>query len=131
MIDVYIDGASAGNPGKIGIGYLIFKNGKLIKKDSICLGTGTNNFSEYMALIFSLVESLSLGEREINVYSDSNLVCEQLKGNFKVKNNNIYPLFVLARRIASKFDKFSITPIGREKNREADKLAKKATGFLV
>lgn len=131
MVDVYIDGASIGNPGKIGIGYLIYKEKNLIKKEKIYLGIGTNNFSEYMAFVFSLLDVLSLGEKNIKVYSDSNLLCEQLKGNFKVKNKNIYPLFVLAKKMISEFDNFSINHIDRERNKEADKLAKEATGFLV
>lgn len=130
MVEVYVDGSSIGNPGKIGVGYLIYKNKKLIRKERVFLGIGTNNFAEYMAFVFSLLEALSLGEKEIKVYSDSNLVCEQLKGNFKVKNNNIYPLFVLTKKIISKFDTFTVTHINREKNKEADKLAKEATGFL-
>jgi len=64
------------------------------------------------------------------VFSDSQLVCEQIKGNYKVKNQNIYPLFVLAKNLISKLDDFKITHIDREENQEADELAKAATGFL-
>ena len=131
MIDVYIDGSSIGNPGKAGIGYLLYKNKKLIKNDSIYLGIQTNNFAEYMSLIFSLTEVLAQGYRECRVFSDSQLLCEQINGNYKVKNKNILPLFVLAKKIISNLDKFTITHIMREKNTEADKLAKKSTGFLI
>ncbi|MFH1768594.1 MAG: ribonuclease HI family protein [Candidatus Omnitrophota bacterium] len=131
MVYVYIDGACAGNPGKMGVGYVIYKNKQIIREDSVYLGIGTNNFSEYMAFIFSLMDLISLGEKEVSVYSDSNLLCEQLKGNFRVKNKNIYPLFVLAKKIIAKFDDFNITHIEREKNKEADRLAKEATGFLL
>ncbi len=131
MIKVYIDGASAGNPGNVGIGYLIYKDNNLVKKNGIYLGIQTNNFAEYMAFIFALTEALGMGERDAEVFSDSKLLCEQLNGNFKVKNKNIYPLFVLAKNIISKFAKFSITHIEREKNADADKLATEAVGFLV
>ena len=131
MVEVYTDGASIGNPGKIGIGYLIYKDKKLVKKEGVYLGVGTNNFSEYMAVIFSLCEVLSLGERDCRLYSDSNLLCEQLKGNFKVKNKNIYPLYTLAKKLISKLDSFDITHVDREKNKEADKLSREAIGFLV
>ncbi|MCF7907622.1 MAG: ribonuclease HI family protein [Candidatus Omnitrophica bacterium] len=128
---VYVDGASVGNPGKSGIGYLIYKDGKCIKKESIYLGIQSNNFAEYMALIFSLTDLVDMKASEVQVFSDSKLVCEQIKGNFKVKNQNIYSLYVLAKNLIEKLDKFTITHIDREKNHEADKLAKKATGFLV
>ncbi|UCG35313.1 MAG: ribonuclease HI family protein [Candidatus Omnitrophota bacterium] len=131
MIKIYIDGASIGNPGKTGIGYLIYKNNKLLKKESISLGVQTNNFAEYMALIFSLADLLSMGEKKCQVFSDSNLLCEQIKGNFKTKNQNIYPLYVLAKNLIAKLDEFSLSHIPREKNKEADQLAKKATGFLT
>jgi len=131
MVEVYIDGASLGNPGKIGIGYLITKDNSVIKKEGVYLGIGTNNFSEYMALIISCLEVLSLREKSCCIYSDSNLLCSQLKGNFRVKNKNIYPLYILAKKITSKFDNFEIVHIDREKNKEADRLAREAIGFLV
>ena len=43
----------------------------------------------------------------------------------------LYPLFVLAKKLVSKFESFNITHINREDNQEADELAKKATGFLM
>lgn len=129
MIDIYIDGACLGNPGRIGAGYLIFKQGRLIAQDSVFLGTGTNNFAEYMGCILALTRALSLGAEEINLYSDSNLLCQQLNGNFKVKSSNIYPLFVLANKLVADFKKIKISHIAREKNKEADRLAKKAVSL--
>ena len=131
MIKIYIDGASSGNPGKIGIGYVIYKDDKIIKEESVPLGVQTNNFAEYMALVFALIDTISMNEKEVAVFSDSNLLCEQINGNFKVKNQNIYALFVLAKNLISKLKKFSISHVDREKNKEADKLAKQATGFLM
>jgi len=130
MIKVYIDGSSIGNPGKSGIGYLIYQGSKLLKKRSVYLGVQTNNFAEYMALIFPLIDAIEENQKKISVFSDSQLVCEQIKGNYKVKNQNIYPLFVLAKNLISKLDDFKITHIDREENQEADELAKAATGFL-
>lgn len=132
MITIYTDGACAGNPGKVGIGYLLYdENNTLIKKESIALGVQTNNFAEYMALIFPLIDVLNQGRKKCRVFTDSKLVCEQIKGGYKVKNNNIYPFFVLAKRIISQLEDFQIQHIDREQNKEADKLAKKATGFLT
>ena len=131
MIKIYIDGASIGNPGKSGIGYLIYQGSKLLKRRSVYLGIQSNNFAEYMALIFPLIDAVEQNQKKVKVFSDSQLVCEQIKGNFKVKNKNIYPLFVLAKNLISKLDSFEITHIDRENNQEADELAKEATGFLV
>ncbi len=131
MTEIYIDGASAGNPGQTGIGYVIYKNGQILKKGNASLGIQTNNFAEYMALIFALAELLGTDEKSCAVFSDSQLLCEQINGNFKVKNQNIYPLFILAKKLISNLDSFKISHIRREKNEEADKLAKQATGFLL
>ena len=130
MIQIYTDGASIGNPGKVGVGYLIYKNKQLIAKKGLYLGVQSNNFAEYMALVFALLEALRLNEKKCEVFSDSQLLCEQIHGNYKVKNNNIYPLFILVQELIGQLDTFSITHIAREKNSEADALAKEATGFL-
>ena len=113
MIKIYIDGSSIGNPGKSGIGYLIYRNAELLKKRSVYLGIQSNNFAEYMALIFPLIDAIEQNQKKVRVFSDSKLVCEQVKGNFKVKNKNIYPLFVLAKNLISKLDSFEITHINR------------------
>ena len=130
MIKVYVDGASAGNPGKMGIGYVVYKDKVLLKKKSVYLGIGTNNFAEYCALIAALIEALALGERECEVYTDSKLLCEQIRGNFKVKSKNIYPLFILLKEAVEKFHSLKIIYTPREKNKEADKLAKQAASLL-
>lgn len=128
MIKIYIDGASRGNPGKIGIGYVIYdENNTEITRKSLCLGEQTNNFAEYMALIFALIEALQLKQTDCSVFSDSQLICEQLNGNYQVKNKNIFPLYTLAKKIISSFTICKISHIGRDLNSIADSLAKKAT----
>lgn len=131
MITGYIDGASAGNPGKAGAGYVLYQDKKVIKEGSIYIGVQSNNFAEYMALVFALLEIIEMGEKSCCIYSDSKLICEQMKGNFKVKHQNILPLFILAKTVASKLNNFTINHIARLENQRADKLAKKATGFLT
>ncbi|MCK5289207.1 MAG: ribonuclease HI family protein, partial [Candidatus Omnitrophica bacterium] len=106
MIKIYIDGSSIGNPGKSGIGYLIYRDNEVIKKESTYLGIQSNNYAEYMALVFSLIEALSLNEKDCFVFTDSQLLCEQINGNYKVKSQNIQPLFTLSKKLISKFDNF-------------------------
>lgn len=132
MVEVFIDGASSGNPGKAGIGYLIFERKEshslpiLIKSGSKSIGIQTNNFAEYMALIFALVEVLKIGKVSCRVYSDSELLCKQIQGVYKIRNDNIYPIYVLAKHIIDLLEDFQIVHINREENKEADKLAKLA-----
>jgi len=129
MTRVFTDGASIGNPGKVGIGYVIYDGDKIVKEGSVGLGVQTNNFAEYMAVIFALVDVLGMGRRQCAVFTDSQLVCEQINGNYKVANENIVALFTLAKTIIAQFDSFTITHIPREQNREADRLSKKAAEY--
>lgn len=124
MVDIYIDGASSGNPGNAGVGYILFEEDKPLAQKSVFLGKQTNNFAEYMALIFALTHLLGLQKTSCRVYSDSQLLCEQLHGNYKVKNENIAPLFVLAKHLIGQLSSFTITHIPREKNTQADALSK-------
>ncbi len=126
-LTIYIDGASKGNPGKAGIGVAIYNNeGELIKEISQGIGISTNNIAEYAALLFALQEGIILGCREIAVYTDSELLYKQIKGEYKIKNDNLRILFYLAKHLVASYKKFHIEHISRESNKIADKLASQA-----
>ena len=120
---IFIDGASQGNPGYAGIGVVIERNKKAIKRIAKFIGTATNNVAEYSALIYALQEALMLNIGKVTVYTDSQLLACQMNKEYKVKDANIRVLFELAAHVAGAFDSFSIRYIPREKNREADALA--------
>ncbi|MCX5713613.1 MAG: ribonuclease HI family protein [Candidatus Omnitrophica bacterium] len=122
-LEIYIDGASKGNPGPAGVGVVICRKGAVVKNISRYIGTATNNFAEYNALIFGLEEALILKAESLVIYSDSQLVCRQIKKEYKVKSINIIGLYNQAQRLLSAFKEISIKNIPREENRGADKLA--------
>lgn len=126
MLDIYTDGASLGNPGRIGVGYVFYREGTPVKKEGLFLGENTNNFAEYMAFIVALLEARAMGETRCRVYSDSQLLCEQINGRYRVKNSNIISVYALAKRVIALFDGVEVTYVAREENREADRLAKQA-----
>ena len=119
---VYIDGGSRGNPGPSGAG--IYFPG--IARIAEFLGTQTNNFAEYTALVTALRFAAALRCEELTVYSDSELVVKQIKGQYKVKNENIMPLYQAARGWIGVIPKFSIEHVRREFNKDADRLANDA-----
>ena len=125
-MDIYIDGASIGNPGESGIGIVFSQGETTLENFSKYIGKQTNNVAEYMALVFALEEALVRKNKSICVHSDSELLCRQLKGEYRVKNENIRNLFEQAQILIRGFEKFSIHQIPREKNRGADKLARLA-----
>ena len=126
-ISIYIDGGSRGNPGPAGIGIVILdEKGKKTREYNKFIGITTNNIAEYTALVYGLQEGLFERADEIELNLDSELVVQQLKGEYRVKNAAIKPLFEQALHLLSGFKKFEIKHIAREKNKEADKLVNKA-----
>lgn len=125
-LEIYIDGASQGNPGPAGIGVIFTQNGRVIKNLSVYLGIQTNNFAEYKALLFALKEALLLDAGPLRIYTDSQLLCRQMNNEYKIRSSNLSGLYQEARGLLSTFDYVEIKYIPRGNNRGADRLAKKA-----
>ncbi|OIO36180.1 MAG: hypothetical protein AUJ74_03325 [Candidatus Omnitrophica bacterium CG1_02_44_16] len=125
-IDIYIDGSSIGNPGDSGIGVMISSEDVPLKNISKYIGKQTNNFAEYTALVFALQEALIMKAASIKVFSDSELLCKQMSGEYRVKSENIKNLFEQAINLLKGFKDYAITHIPREQNSGADKLARLA-----
>ena len=140
-IRIFADGASKGNPGEAAIGAVAFElvegaadislsqfkeNEKLaIFKVSEKIGKKTNNEAEYMAVIKALEICQNLSIDVADVYLDSKLVVEQVKGNYKVKTPHLKPFHArILELIALKNIHFQHIP--REKNSIADFLANRA-----
>ena len=121
-LEAYIDGGSRGNPGEAGIG--VYVPG--VVRIAEYLGTGTNNFAEYSALITALRFAVFSRCEELQVFADSELVVKQIKGEYQVRNEGIRPLYAAALRWIALIPHFSIAHVRRENNKEADKLANRA-----
>ena len=122
-IEIYIDGASRGNPGDAGIGVKIIEPGKEPREIKRYLGKMTNNQAEYAALIEALQSAKDLSSQPIRIFTDSQLVANQVNGLWKVKHEEIIPLNRKARSLFSEYGDITIQHIRREKNKEADRLA--------
>ena len=128
-IKIYTDGAPRGNPGKAGAGAVVYKDNKELFSLRKFLGIKTNNYAEYMALICALQELTKTNEykkAKVEVYADSKLLIEQANGNWKVKNENIKPLFAELMNLVKEFRDISFTHIPRAENSKADALANEA-----
>ncbi len=124
---LYIDGASLGNPGRSGAGIVSYdESGNEVWRESVHLGTMTNNMAEYEALVRGLRKAREMEAKSLVVYTDSELVARQVSGSYKVKNDRLKPYLQEAQRLIEEFRKFEIQYIPREKNGLADKLAKSA-----
>jgi ribonuclease HI len=123
-IVAYCDGGSRGNPGPAGFGvYIQDSVGKVVGELSQFLGTHTNNFAEYSALLAALEFAIANSHRSLRVVSDSELMVKQIKGQYRVNSPELRPLYEEAKRRIGKLDHFQIQHVLREKNRHADRLA--------
>lgn len=124
---LFVDGASRGNPGKAGAGAVIkAPDGTIIKRLKSYLGIATNNVAEYRALLMALEAAQALNIQSLKIYADSELVVKQIKGKYKVRNEDLLVLYNKVQRLLKGFKKFHIDHIPREKNSDADLLANEA-----
>jgi len=129
---IFTDGASRGNPGPAAIAAIIQDEaGKPIASLSRRIGTTTNNEAEYRAIIAALQKAVSLGAREVELKSDSELVVRQINGSYRVKAPALKPLYQQVKKLQGFVERLTITHISRRQNTKADRLANKALGPAV
>ena len=128
-----VDGGARGNPGLAGAGMALFdaETGLEVWHGYHFLGFATNNEAEYSGLVTGLRAAHGLGVTNVIVEADSLLVVRQLQGAYKVKKQNLRPLFEQARSLLEGFDSFELRHIPREANGRADGLANMAMDTKV
>ncbi|KGR79480.1 ribonuclease HI family protein [Ureibacillus manganicus] len=124
MLEVYIDGASAGNPGPSGIGLFIKGEGHLIQFSEF-IGETNNHIAEFKALIRGLEEAKKLNTSIVSVRSDSKIVVASIEKQY-VKNEEYKPFLEQALKLTKEFDLFFIKWIPDSENKAADALARQA-----
>ncbi len=129
--EIYIDGASKGNPGHSGVGIVICSQGEVVKNIAHYIGGSTNNFAEYSALIHALEEALIMKAECVRIKSDSELLCRQINKEYKVRNANIIGLYRQAVHLMGAFKEVTVRHIPREENKGADMLANKAVADFL
>jgi ribonuclease HI len=118
---IYTDGGSRGNPGDSACAYVICNlDDTVVEKSGYYLGVATNNQAEYSGFLKGLERARDLGIDKISLYSDSQLVVNQMNGLYKVKNQELAPLHQNVKTLAESFEKISFTYVPRELNKLAD-----------
>jgi len=126
-IIVYTDGASRGNPGPAAAAFILSDLvGTRLQAKGFFIGRTTNNVAEYTAIIKALQAAKEIDAKELTVFSDSELLVKQINGSYKVKSEQIKPLFRQAVELLSEFENYKVRFIPKEKNKKADKLANRA-----
>ncbi len=121
----YVDGGSLGNPGPSGIGVVIEGCATGTIRIARPIGHQDNNVAEYVALLEALQCALALKAKALHVYSDSQVVVRQMRGEYACRSPRLYSLHWICRKLTRSL-KFSITHVPRERNAEANGLANSA-----
>ena len=115
MIFTNSDGGARGNPGPGAIGVIVRNDEKILTQYSGFIGKFvTNNVAEYEALIKALELASKFTNEEITCVLDSELVVKQLLGEYKVKNQNLLPLFLKVQKLQENFKKIKYVHVSRE-----------------
>ncbi|MGE4497754.1 MAG: ribonuclease HI family protein [Deferribacterales bacterium] len=126
MLKVFSDGASRGNPGEAGCGFVILNGeGAVLEEGCLYIGHATNNVAEYRAVLEAARKAKLMNPSVINFYLDSELIVKQMKGEYKVKNETLAQIRLELIK-ALEGAKFSFNHVPREQNKMADRLANKA-----
>ena len=97
LITAYIDGGARGNPGPAGYGvYIQGPDATPIAELHGGLGVATNNVAEYNGLLAALRWAMEHGHRKVHIRADSELLVKQMRGEYRVKNEGLKPLFLQA-----------------------------------
>ena len=123
---MHIDGASRGNPGKAAYAIVLARPGMPVVEEADTIGTASNNVAEYTALVEGLTLAAELGVKSLQVFSDSELMVKQMNGEYKVKNEDLRPLYEEACQLRRQFEKVTITHVRREQNKRADLIGNEA-----
>lgn len=123
-IRIHIDGAARGNPGPAAYGVILTDSaGLTLHEEGNRIGQTTNNVAEYRALIRALEIAQTLDARSLQIRSDSELLVRQMNGLYRVKHEQLLPLYLQARELCRHFTTVEILHVPRNQNRRADHLA--------
>jgi len=122
-LSIYTDGGARGNPGPAAVGYVVGD-----RKYGETIGHATNNIAEYKAVIFALKKAKHLlgnaesKKTDVLAHMDSQLVCKQMNGEYKIKEPDLQTLFIELWNLRQDFKSVTFIHIPREQNKEADRM---------
>jgi ribonuclease HI len=125
-VKFFTDGGSRGNPGPSASGVVILTmNDDVIEAFGQFLGTATNNVAEWTAVKLALEAVAKYNPKRVHGYMDSELVCRQLNGQYRVKHEALKPIYEQVVALARRYE-VTYEHVYREKNKLADSEVNKA-----
>jgi ribonuclease HI len=127
VVVAHVDGAARGNPGDAGAGVLLSDEaGEPLQRIAHYLGRATNNTAEYQALLIALGRARDGGVRHLKVFSDSELLVNQVNGRYRTSAPHLQRYLQEAIRLMREIGRVDVRHVRREQNTEADALANEA-----
>jgi ribonuclease HI len=121
------DGGARGNPGPAGAGFvLVGPDGIIVAEAGRYIGETTNNVAEYEALLWGLETAADAGVTALDVFCDSELVVKQMTGAYRVKHENMKPLFARATGLVRRVGAVRFHHVPRCENAAADAMVNAA-----
>lgn len=125
-VTIFSDGGSRGNPGPSAAGFVILNNQQeVIAEGGEYLGITTNNQAEYQGVRIGLEKAIEMGFKKVDFKIDSMLVVNQMKGHYKIKNRELWPIHERIRILMENFDRVTFTHVNRQFNQLADGMVNK------
>ncbi|XP_042441363.1 uncharacterized protein LOC122026701 [Zingiber officinale] len=130
MWKIYVDG-SANHHGS-GVGVLVISPQGDILQVAVRLNfRATNNEAENEALLAGLQVAQHVGAARVIIYSDSQLVTQQVTGNFVINCDKLQMYREAYEKMKAEFVEVTVTKIPRSENERADELAKMASSLTT
>lgn len=125
-ITIFSDGGSRGNPGPSAAGFVVLDSTQtVIAQGGEYLGITTNNQAEYHGVRLGLEKAIELKYKRVDFKIDSMLVVNQMRGSYKIKNRELWPIHERIRELMKQFDKVTFVHVMREFNQLADGMVNK------
>ena len=123
-LKLFADGGSRGNPGPGACGFIILdEEENEVTRGGEFFNHCTNNFAEYQGLKQGVKAALAKGITRLQIYLDSQLVVKQIKGEYKIKNLSLKPIYEETKKMLKKFEHYEIDFVPRKYNQAADEIA--------
>ncbi len=125
-VTIFSDGGSRGNPGPSAAGFVVLNSRQeVIAEGGEYLGITTNNQAEYHGVRIGLEKAKELKFKKVDFKLDSMLVVNQMKGFYKIKNRELWPIHERIRSLMEDFERVTFTHVNRQFNQLADGMVNK------
>ncbi|KAI5333676.1 hypothetical protein L3X38_023808 [Prunus dulcis] len=125
---LFVDGSS--NTQGCGAGLVLVSPDKVALEHALRFNFQTsNNEAEYEALLAGLRLAKEMDARQIQIFSDSQLVVHQVNQDFTAKDASMTAYLQHARHLLATFHAHSIRQVPRSENSHADALARLASAL--